>query len=182
MLSLQTPPSPTLPLKGGGSRLSSLHRAGTLLKSEITKPRNAPGTANRVGHRCARDKTLTLEPKQEIAGQRIFAAEQMRAAGDIEQQTVRRIEPDQRGVTVTPIGDRFQQTAIGLEIRLHHRQRRIAGPRIGQSEADLEAEPRRAIGQRRDLLRAFDRCDDDKALNPFGRAALDPVGRKSPQP
>ena len=41
----------------------------------------------------------------EIAAQIFFAAEQMRAAADIEQQAVRRIEPDQRRVAIAPVGD-----------------------------------------------------------------------------
>ena len=48
------------------------------------------------------------KPQHEIARECRFAAEQMRAAGDVEQQAVGRIEPDQRRIAVAPIGDRFQ--------------------------------------------------------------------------
>ena len=79
--------------------------------------RDAPGAARRIGDRGARGKALLAQPRQEIAGERRFAAEQMRAAGDVEKQAVRRIEADQRRVAVAPVGDGFEQTAVGLEDR-----------------------------------------------------------------
>ena len=83
---------------------------------------------------------------------------------------VRRIEADQRRVAVAPVGDVLEQAAVGLGIGLHHRQLRIHGAGVGEAHADLEAKPRRAVGQRGDALRALDRRDDDKGLNRFGRA------------
>ena len=84
--------------------------------------RDAPGAADRVGNRDAGVKPLMREPRDQIAGQRRFAAEQMRAAGDVEQQAVRRIEADQRRVAVAPVGDGFEQPPVGLRIGVHDRQ------------------------------------------------------------
>ncbi len=144
--------------------------------------RDAPGAADRVGDRDAGAQALLREPRDQIARERRFAAEQMRAAGDVEEQAVRRIEADQRRVAVAPVGDIFEQAPVGLRIGLHHRQLRIPGAGVGQPHADLEAEPCRAVGQSGDALRTLDRRDDDEGLNPLGRAALDPVGREPAQP
>ena len=133
-------------------------------------------TATRARRPCC------VEPRDQIAGERRLAAEQMRAAGDVEQQTIRRIEPDQRRIAVAPVGDGFEQTPVGLRIGVHDRQAWIHGARVGEPHADLKSEPRRAVGQRGDALRALDRGDDDEGFNRLGRAALDPVGRKPPQP
>ena len=68
--------------------------------------RHRPCAAHGVGDRGARLETLGVKPRHEVAAQRLLAAEQMRAAGDVEQQPVRRIEADQRRVAVAPVGDR----------------------------------------------------------------------------
>ena len=128
--------------------------------------RDAPGAADRVGNRDAGAQALLREPRDQIAGERRFAAEQMRAAGDVEQQAIRRIEADQRRVAVAPVGDGFEQAPVGLRIGVHDRQRRIHGAGVGEPHADLQAEPRRAIGQRGDALRRLDRRDDDEGSQP----------------
>ena len=94
---------------GSGSTAASVSPRGTMPVFAIA--RDAPGAADRVGDRDARAKTLMREPRDQIAGQRRLAAEQMRAAGDVEQQAVRRIEADQRRVAVAPVGDRLRADA-----------------------------------------------------------------------
>ena len=128
--------------------------------------RDAPGAADRVGDRDAGAQTLLREPRDQIAGERRLAAEQMRAAGDVEQQAIRRIEADQRRIAVAPVGDGFEQTPVGLRIGVHDRQLRIHGAGVGEPHADLEAEPRRAVVQGGDALRALDRRDDDEGSQP----------------
>ena len=84
--------------------------------------RHTPGAADRVCNRDPDAQTLLREPRDQIAGERRFAAEQMRATGDVEQQAIRRIEADQRRIAVAPIGDGFEQTPIGLRVGVHDRQ------------------------------------------------------------
>jgi hypothetical protein len=122
------------------------------------------------------------EPRDQIVGERGFAAEQMRAAGNVEQQTIRRIEPNQRRRAVAPIGNAFEQPPIGLRIGIHDRQAWIHGAGIGERHAGFEPKPRRAIGHGGDAKRGLDRRSGDEGFNPLGRAALDPVGREPPQP
>ena len=78
---------------------------------------------------CRRPRRAPASPARPAArtrsrAQRRLAAEQMRAAGDVEHQPVRRIEPDQRRVAVAPVGDRFEQRAVGVRDR--HRAPRCA--------------------------------------------------------
>jgi hypothetical protein len=127
-------------------------------------------------------KTPTRESREQIAGQRRFAAKQMRAAGDVEQQAIRRIEADQWGVAVAPVGHGFEQPSIRLRIGVHDRQAWIHGAGVGEPHADFKSEPRRSVGHGGDALRGLDGRGNDKNFNRLGRAALDPVGREPPEP
>ena len=82
-------------------------------------------------------QTLRGQPPDDVGTQRCLAAEQMRAAGDVEHQAsaveqALRIEPDQRRVAVAPVGDGLEQPAVGFGIGLDHRNRRIHRARIGE--------------------------------------------------
>lgn len=123
------------------------------------------------------------QPHDEIARQCRFAAEQMRAAGDIEEEPVGRIKTYQRRVAVAPVGDRFEQTAVRFEIGIHHRQRRIACAGVRETEPHLQAESLCSVVQRGDALCALDRGDSNaRRVSLLGQMALDPVGREPPEP
>ena len=79
-------------------------------------PCDRPGAAGRVGDADARAQTLGGEPRDDIAGKRRLAAEEMGAAGDIEHDARGSIDPDQRGIAVAPVGDRFEQPLVGRGI------------------------------------------------------------------
>ncbi len=96
--------------------------------------------------------------------QRGLAAEQMRAAGDVEKQTMRRIERHQRRKTVAPVGDVVQGFAIGGRIGVEHFYMRTDRPRIGQRQADLKPETRGGIVQRVNLQRVVLLGDDDGGI------------------
>ena len=86
---------------------------------------------------CRRPPARAAKPSavmrvDQIARQRRLAAEQMRAAGDVEHQAVRRIEPDQRRVAVAPVGDRFEQLRVGRRIFLHDHEIGMHGARLRQ--------------------------------------------------
>ena len=72
-------------------------------------PRHRRCAADGVRDGGARAKALRGEPADEVAAEGGFAAEQMRAAGDVEDQAVGCIEPDQRRVAVAPVGDGVEQ-------------------------------------------------------------------------
>ena len=97
------------------------------------------------GDRDARLQPALAQPPHQIARERRLAAEQMRAAGDVEQQAVRRIEPDQRRVAVAPVGDRFEQRDVGARVGLRDRDRRMHRARIRERHAGAQAERRRGV-------------------------------------
>ena len=144
-------------------------------------PRHSPRAPDRSGDRGARLQPARPKPPHEIARERLLAAEQMRAAGDVEQQAVRRIEPDQRRIAVAPVGDRFEQREIRALVGLHDRDRRMHRARIRERHAGAQAERRRGVVHGREPQRAFDRGGDDQRFIRC-EAFRDPVGRDPPQP
>ncbi len=66
----------------------------------------------------------------------------MRAAGDVEKQSVRRVEPDQRRVAVAPVGDRVEQPRIGGLVGINDGKRGIHRARIGERHAGAQTELR----------------------------------------
>jgi hypothetical protein len=74
---------------------------------------------------------------------------------------MRRIERHQRREAVAPVGDVIQQFGVGGLIGVEHPQMWTYGPRIGQRQADLEAEIGGGIIQRIDLQRVVLLGDDD---------------------
>ena len=85
--------------------------------------RDRPGAADRVGHRHAGLQTLPGQPLDQITAERRLAAEQMRAAGDVEQDAVRHVETSQRRIAVAPVSDGFEQGRVRLRIGIRRRQR-----------------------------------------------------------
>ena len=69
------------------------------------------------------DKELDRETPHEIATKVALAAEQMRAAGDIENNFIRRIEADERCEAIAPVGDGAKQKAIRRRMIRKHNQR-----------------------------------------------------------
>ena len=78
-------------------------------------PRRRP--ASRRGRRGHRNPDGRSRDRQ-IVQHRLFAAEQMGAAGDVEKQAVGAVERHQRRVAVAPVGEAFEQPAVGLRIGL----------------------------------------------------------------
>ena len=68
---------------------------------------------------AAHGKALVGDLLRTMRQHRRFAAEQMRRAGDVQQQAVRRIQRHQRREAVAPVGDVFQQRGIGFFIGRH---------------------------------------------------------------
>ena len=97
----------------------------------------------------------------ERAQQRGLAAEQMGAAGDVEKESMRRIECDQRRKTVAPVGDVFQRLAVGGFVGVIHREFGTDGAGIGKRQADVQPEARGRIVQRIDLQRIVLFGDND---------------------
>ncbi|GCC48831.1 hypothetical protein chiPu_0033187 [Chiloscyllium punctatum] len=91
--------------------------------------------------------------------QRALAAEQVRAAGDVEEQAIGRIERDQRREAVAPVGDVVQHLQIGCGIGVVDRELRADRARIGQRQSDRQPGPHCGLvdGMQQDRVVIF--CD-----------------------
>lgn len=148
--------------------------------------RDGPGAARRIGDADARAQALGGEPRDDIAGERRLAAEEMGAAGDVEHDARGCVDPDQRGVAVAPVGDRVEQPLVGRGIARRDLERGMARARIGKRRADREAQARGRIVHRRDPQRALDHVGDDERplalIRRGGAAPRQAVRRQPPEP
>jgi hypothetical protein len=119
--------------------------------------------------------------------QPFLAAEQMRAAGDVEKQAMRRVERHQRGEPVAPVGDGVQRLGICCGVGIEHLDIGTDRARIGQRQPGVEAEARGIIIDGRDLQRVVLLGDDNAGRRVSRRGvartlAPDAVGRQARQP
>ena len=107
------------------------------------KVRQRPGRAGRCGDRKPRRQAEIFQPRGKIGDQFVFAAEQMRRAFDVEEETVGAVlfTPRRGGRRVArrPQGDAAQRGIVGCGIDCAHLQPVGFGPRIGQGFADRKA-------------------------------------------
>jgi hypothetical protein len=171
------PPTPTLPHKGG--------------ESHGAMARDRDRTADRIGNGSAGVKALCGKARQEVAGERRLAAEQVGAARDVEHEAVRRRTTPSSLRFFSPL-PRGEGSGVGLDEARHSRrveaderrvavapdgldepevrravarrdgERRIQGARIGKRHAGAKAERLRRIVHRHDAQRALDERGDDK--------------------
>ena len=96
-------------------------------------------SANRRGCNRGIDlKALTLKRGTHRPHHRSFAAEQMRAAADIEKQSVRRIQRDQWREAVAPVGDIAEKFCVRRLVRIKHLQIGTDHARISQRLTNIE--------------------------------------------
>ena len=97
--------------------------------------RGGPGGADAAGNGDGIGEAGLFQPGGEIGDQRLFAAVKMRAAADVEQQAVGRVDRHQRRVAQAPVGDFFQKTSVGFGVFLDRIERGMHGARLRQREA-----------------------------------------------
>ena len=107
-----------------------------------------PGADGRAGDGGADHKALRGQDAAHQVHHRRLAAEQMRATGDVEKKTVRRIERHQRSETVTPLGDGVQRIRVRSLIGIIDLHVRADGAGIGERQVDREAKMRGRIIER----------------------------------
>ena len=116
-------------------------------RRRVGKARRRPGGADGVGDADAHGKAETGDARDEIRDQRRLAAEQMGAAGDVEQHAVGRIERGERRIAPAPVGDPLQQVRIGARVFLDRHQIGMHGARLRQRHRHPQA---RSLGRRID--------------------------------
>ena len=119
----------------GGEQLFLLAGGNDAVAAEA---RRRPGRARRRGKPGADIETLLEEARQDVVQHGALAAEQMGAAGDVEEKPVRAVERHQRRVAVAPVGEAFEQPAVGLRIGLDDVDRGMHGARVGNAHAALQ--------------------------------------------
>ena len=150
--------------------------------------RGRPGGADRIGNADAGMKPLRLQACQQIAGKRCLAAEKMRDAGDVEEETIGRIEAHQRRIALAPSGRPGEQTRILGRRFFRPIERGMHRAGIGKAHAHAQAEPRGRIVYRSQDKRIPGRADQRKrppiksGVRRRPRLARHPIGRKTAQP
>ena len=132
-----------------------------------------PGGADGRGDGGARCKAETRHAGEEIVAQLRFAAEQMGAAADVEQNAVGRIGGDERRVALAPVGDGIEQARVGGCILRHGDERGMHGARLRQRKASAQAEPFRR-GVDRDEQSTLPRLPETTR----GRGSLTPTAAR----
>ena len=115
-----------------------------------------------AGDGAPHGKALPRDQAGDGGQHRGFAAEQMRRAGDVQQQPVRRIQGHQGREAVAPVGDMFQQRGIGFFVRRHDGKRLHHGAGIGQRLAFIKPKLLRRAFQAIDIERVVGLVADDQ--------------------
>ena len=104
--------------------------------------------ADRAGDGDGAGKPGAREPRGQIGGERLFAAVEMRAAGDVEREAVRRVAGDERRVAQAPVGDVLQELRVGVRILRHDVERGMHRARLRQRQPRMKPEPHRGVVDR----------------------------------
>lgn len=105
--------------------------------------RQRPSGARRRRQRGACRKALRLKARDNLLAQRCVIAEQMAATGDVEKQTVRRIEYDNRREALAPGGDVVERARVFVRFSFDGGQRRMNRARIGERHGEFQPQRRR---------------------------------------
>ena len=141
-----------------------------------------------AGNRGADGKALPRQRAANHLHQFGFAAEQMRATGDVEEQAVRGIQRHQRREAVAPVGDGVQCLRIRGLVGIEYLYVRADRAGIGQRQAHFKPETGRGIVECGNLQRVVLFGDDDAGLVSTQHVVvarqlpLDAVGRQARQP
>jgi hypothetical protein len=123
-----------------------------------------PRRADRRGDGGARREAEARHPREEIVAKFLLAAEEVRAAADIEQNAVRWIRSDQRRVALAPIGKGIEEASVGCLVIRNGGESGMHGASLGEREAVAETQSfRRGIDRDEEVeIAAF--AEDDEGL------------------
>lgn len=118
--------------------------------------------ARRIGEAERHCEPQPRQPRLDLGDEPLLAAEEMRDAGHVEHQSIGAVERDERREAGAGVGDPLEKLRLGRRIGLDRDERRMARPRIGERQADAEAEPGGAGVDADQALGAFDLGDGDE--------------------
>jgi hypothetical protein len=121
------------------------HQRVTLLARSdgrlVVETHGSPCRADGRSDGGAGRKAEVRHARDEIIAKFLLAAEEMRAAADVEQDAVGRIGGDERRVALTPVGNGLEQARIGRLILRHGGEGGMHGAGLRQRETCAQAEP-----------------------------------------
>ena len=100
----------------------------------LTETRGGGGRADGGGNGGAGRKAETGHPREEIVAKFLFAAEEMRAAADVEQNAVGRIGGEERRVALAPVGQGIEEARVGCLVLRHRSESGMHGACLRQRE------------------------------------------------
>ncbi len=146
--------------------------------------RSGEGRADGGRDGGAHREAETAHARGEIVAQFLLAAEQMRAAADVEQDAVGRIDGDERRVACAPVGDGVDEMRVGGGVLRHRGEIGMHGARLRQRHGFAQAKPlRRRIDRDQHVGIAALAVDDaGRGRRDLTRRPREAVGRKPRQP
>ena len=133
------------PQRGKRQRRENAALLAANIAFRLAVMRGGVSRADGAGNGERKSKAGAIESLGEIGDERALAAVKMRAAADVEQQTVGRITRHQRRIAQTPVGNVFEQLAVCLGVFLGCFDRRVHGARLRQRQAGREPELLRCL-------------------------------------
>src|SRR5262249_56908581 len=100
--------------------------------------------------------------REQIAAKVLLAAEEMRAAADVEQNAVGRIDSDERRVALAAVGNGVEKAGVGRPVFGHGRESWMHGAGLSQREAGRESESLRRGVDRQQEIEVAALAEDDK--------------------
>ena len=137
-----------------------------------------PGRADGRRDGGARREAEAGHPRQQVVAQLLLAAEQMRAAADVEQDAVGRIGGDQRRVALAPVGDGVEQACVGRLLLRHGGKGGMHGARLRQREARAQPEALRRGIDRDQQVEIAALAEHDEGRGPLGRSRISAACRR----
>jgi len=145
------------------------------------RPRRADGRGD--GGACREAEASYA--REEIVAKICFAAEEVRAAADVEQNAVRRIRGDQRCVALAPVGKGSEQARVGCAVFRHGGESGMHGARLGEREAAAHTKAfRRAVdrGEKIEIAAPAVNDEGERCTARIMPLLRDTVGRKPLEP
>ena len=106
----------------------------------------------------------------------------MRAAADVEQDAIRQIDGDERGVAVAGIGNGVEQAGVGILVFRNGGESWMHGANLRQRETGGKSEPLRCDVDREQEIEVAALAEDDEGGRRLTPLPCDAVGRKPLQP
>ncbi len=129
--------------------------------------RSRPGGADGSGNGQRIGEAGIVQPAAEVGDQFALAAIKMRAAADVEQQTIGCIAGHQRRVTQAPVGNGFEQGGIRVDVFGNRIDTGMHGAGLRQCHAWRKAEPAGGLIDSREDFDIAALAGDDKRRRSF---------------